>query len=64
MELQIARTELVPALEEVARLADLFEEGNELLNKAKEVARQIEERCLNAMHTDPDNRELSPSGSD
>ena len=38
MEIQNARTKHVPALDEAARLADLIEEGNELLKKAKEVA--------------------------
>jgi len=48
MELRSAQTEHMPALDEAARLADLIEEGNELLKKAREVACRIEERCFNA----------------
>jgi hypothetical protein len=64
MELQSEQIEHVPALVEASRLADLIEEGNELLNKAKEVARRIEERCFNAVQTNPIIRDWSPSGSD
>ena len=52
------------ALEEAAVLADLIEEGNELLKKAKEVACRIEERCRIAVHSDPNARERPSSGSD
>jgi hypothetical protein len=35
-----------------------------LLNKAKEVARRIEERCFKAVHSNPIVRDRLPSGTD
>jgi hypothetical protein len=63
MEIQRVDTRQVSVLDEAAQLADLIVKGNDLLNKAEEAARRIEERCLNAMRTNPDNRERPSSRS-
>ena len=54
MEIQPVDARQVSVLDEAAQLADLIVKGNDLLNKAKEAARRIEERCLNAMRTNLD----------
>jgi hypothetical protein len=61
MEFQRVNTRQVSVLDEAAQIADFIAKGNDLLNRAKEAARRIEERCLNAMRTNPDNWERSSS---
>jgi hypothetical protein len=63
MKLERVDTGQVSVLDEAARLADFFEEGNELLKKIKEVARRIEDRCRNAVQSNPIIRDRPPSGS-
>jgi hypothetical protein len=63
MEIQRVDIRQVSVSDEAARLADLIVRGNDLLNKAKEAARRIEKRCLNAMRTNPDAQERPPSRS-
>jgi len=62
-EVEPLDTGQVSVLDEAARLADFLEEGNQLLKKIKDVARRIEDRCRNAVSTDPDIGQLPPSGS-
>jgi hypothetical protein len=61
MEPRRAAAQTVSASDEAAQNAELIEKGNELLNKAKEVARRIEERCRDAMRANPDRGKRPPS---
>ena len=61
MGLERTDTRQVSVLDEALRGIDFIVKGNELLNKAKEVANRIEERCLEALRTNPDIRERPPS---
>jgi hypothetical protein len=45
---------------EAARLADLVEKGNELLNEARKVARRIDARCQSILRSDPGRRNRPP----
>jgi hypothetical protein len=46
---------------EAAEYAELMARGNKLLKKAKEVARRIEQRCRDALRTNPDEGKRPPS---
>jgi hypothetical protein len=61
MEPERTDTRQVSVLDEALRRLEFITKGNELLNKAKEVANRIEERCLEALRTNPDTREHPPS---
>jgi hypothetical protein len=61
MGLERTDTRQVSVLDEALRGMELITKGNELLNKAKEVANRIEERCLQALRTNPDIRERPSS---
>jgi hypothetical protein len=61
MELKRTDTRQVSVLDEALRGLEFITKGNELLNKAKEVANRIEERCQEALRTNPDIRERPSS---
>jgi hypothetical protein len=61
MEPQQADAEKMPASAEAAQRAVFIEKGNELLNKAKEVAQRIRERCRHALRANPDSGKRPPS---
>jgi len=60
MEPQREEAETVSAAE-AAQRAELLAKGNDLRNKARDVARRIEGRCRDAMRANPDNRRHPPS---
>jgi hypothetical protein len=61
MEPGQAKTDSAPLAAEIVQSADLIDKGNELLKKAKEVARRIEDRCREAMRSNPDRGKPPPS---
>ena len=61
MDFKRTDTRQVLVLDEALRGLEFITKGNELLNKAKEVANRIEERCLEALRTNPDIRERPSS---
>jgi hypothetical protein len=50
----VADTEKLSASDVAAQSADFIAKDNELLKKAKELARRIENRCRDAIRTDLD----------
>jgi hypothetical protein len=57
------RAEIRSVSDVAAQNAELMIRGNELLHKAREVARRIEQRCRDAMRTNPDEGKCPSSRS-